>query len=61
MTFTVSGGDLAPYPSVANIPGRDLDFFVMLGDSIYADIPSPALFKRAQTPEGAFQLGGVRA
>jgi len=42
--FGASGdwrGDLAPYPAVRNAPQRDLDFFVALGDTIYADIPSP--------------------
>jgi phosphodiesterase/alkaline phosphatase D-like protein len=34
-------GELAPYASVANVPSRDLDFFVALGDTIYADVPSP--------------------
>lgn len=54
LRFGASGdvrGDLAPYPALANAPGRDLDFFVMLGDSVYADFPSPALLKQAQTPE----------
>lgn len=35
--------DLAPYPAVRNIPDRDLDCFVSLGDSIYSDFPSPAV------------------
>ncbi len=46
LRFGVSGdwrGELAPYPSVANVPSRDLDFFVELGDTIYADFPSPAV------------------
>lgn len=50
LRFGVSGdwrGDLAPYPSVRNtIPGQPaagLDFFVGLGDTIYADVPSPIL------------------
>lgn len=44
LRFGASGdwrGDLAPYPAVRNAPPRDLDFFVALGDTIYADIPSP--------------------
>ncbi|MGH9322672.1 MAG: alkaline phosphatase D family protein, partial [Vicinamibacteria bacterium] len=48
LRFGVSGdsrGDLAPYPSVANARGRSIDFFVFLGDGIYADVPSPALMK----------------
>jgi phosphodiesterase/alkaline phosphatase D-like protein len=46
LRFGVTGdsrGDLAPYPSVANASARGLDFFVFLGDTIYADVPSPAL------------------
>jgi phosphodiesterase/alkaline phosphatase D-like protein len=44
--FGVSGdwrGELAPYPSIANVAEKDLEFFVGLGDTIYADYPSPAL------------------
>ena len=44
--FGVSGdwrGELAPYPAIANLPQRDLDFFVALGDTIYADYPTPAV------------------
>jgi len=43
LRFGVSGdwrGELRPYVSVANLPSRDLDFFVALGDTIYADDPS---------------------
>ena len=36
-------GQLAPFPSIANASSRDLDFFMLLGDSIYADYPSPDL------------------
>jgi alkaline phosphatase D len=36
-------GDLAPYPAVRNAASRDLDLFVALGDTIYADVPSPDL------------------
>lgn len=46
LRFGVSGdarGDLAPFPAIANADDRNLDFFVHLGDSIYADSPSPAL------------------
>ena len=32
-----------PFPSLKNIPERDLDFFIKLGDSIYADAETPAL------------------
>lgn len=43
LRFGVSGdwrGELRPYPSISNIPERDLDFFAALGDTIYADFPS---------------------
>lgn len=43
LRFGVSGdwrGELRPYPSIANVVERDLDFFVGLGDTIYADVPS---------------------
>lgn len=46
LRFGVSGdwrGDLRPYPAVANVVRRRLDFFVALGDTIYADVPSPAV------------------
>lgn len=36
-------GELAPYPAVKNVNGKILDFFVKLGDTIYADYPSPAV------------------
>ncbi len=48
LRFGVSGdwhGELAPYPSVANAVKRDLQFFAALGDTIYADYPSPAVPK----------------
>jgi phosphodiesterase/alkaline phosphatase D-like protein len=44
--FGVSGdsrGELAPYYGVTNVASRDVDFFVCLGDTIYADVQSPAL------------------
>ena len=36
-------GELAPYPAIANVPARNLDFFVNLGDTIYAGNDSPDL------------------
>ena len=48
LRFGVSGdwrGDLAPFPAISNAAGRDLDFFVALGDTIYADFPSPDLMQ----------------
>ncbi|MCH7752479.1 MAG: hypothetical protein IH898_10040 [Planctomycetes bacterium] len=43
LRFGVSGdwrGELRPYVSIANLPSRDLDFFVALVDTIYADVAS---------------------
>lgn len=48
LRFGASGdwrGELAPYPAIANAWRRRLDFFVKLGDTIYADVPSPAVNK----------------
>lgn len=36
-------GELRPYPAIANAPSRELDLFLKLGDTIYADFPSPAV------------------
>lgn len=36
-------GELAPYPAIANAALFGLDLFVKLGDTIYADYPSPAV------------------
>ncbi len=44
LRFGVTGdwrGELAPYPAISNVPGKRLDFLVKLGDTIYADFPSP--------------------
>ncbi len=46
LSFGVTGdwrGELAPYPAIANAVDAGLDFMVMLGDTIYADFPSPFL------------------
>lgn len=46
LRFGVSGdwrGELAPYPAIRNAASRNLDLFVKLGDTIYADVPSPAV------------------
>ena len=46
LSFGVTGdwrGELAPYPALKNVSAQNLDFFVKLGDTIYADIPSPAV------------------
>ncbi|MCS6921289.1 MAG: ExeM/NucH family extracellular endonuclease, partial [Elioraea sp.] len=48
LRFGVSGdwrGELAPFPAIANAPARDLDLFVKLGDTIYADYPTPLVPK----------------
>lgn len=36
-------GELSPYPAISNVPSRNLDFLIELGDTIYSDFPSPAL------------------
>ena len=36
-------GELGPFVAVRNAADRDLDFFANLGDTIYADFPSPDL------------------
>jgi alkaline phosphatase D len=44
--FGISGdwrGELAPYVGVSNAAGKNLDFWVSLGDTIYADFPSDAV------------------
>ncbi len=46
LRFGASGdwrGELAPYPALTNATTKNLDFFVILGDTIYADYKSPAL------------------
>ena len=43
LRFGVSGdwrGELAPYPAISNVAERGLDFFAVLGDTVYADVPS---------------------
>jgi alkaline phosphatase D len=36
-------GELAPYPSLRNAANRNLDLWMSLGDTIYADVSSPAV------------------
>jgi phosphodiesterase/alkaline phosphatase D-like protein len=46
LRFGVTGdwrGELSSYPGLKNAPAANLDFFVKLGDTIYADFPSPDL------------------
>lgn len=48
LRFGVSGdwrGELRPYVSLDNVTAHDLAFFVVLGDTIYADYPSEAVNK----------------
>ncbi|MCB4822105.1 alkaline phosphatase D family protein [Roseicella aerolata] len=49
-------GGLSPYPAIANADERGLDLFVKLGDTIYADIPSPAVPEPQATTLGQFRL-----
>ena len=54
LRFGASGdwrSDFAPYPSIANVPARNLDFFISLGDTVYADVGSPAVRRPAVTLE----------
>lgn len=46
---------LAPFPAIKNVAERDLAFMVLLGDTIYADIPSPAVRKRQATTLAEFR------
>jgi len=46
LSFGVTGdwrGELAPYPAIKNIPAKELNFFIKLGDTIYADYPTSAV------------------
>ena len=46
LRFGVSGdsrGDLMPFNAITNAATSGLDFFVMLGDTVYADVTSPVL------------------
>lgn len=53
LTFGVSGdwrGGNTPYAALSNADDADLDFFVQLGDVIYADRPSPMFpYPQAET------------
>jgi 3-phytase/alkaline phosphatase D len=54
-------GELAPYPAIQNAPGRDLDLFVLHGDTIYADYASPGLTEGGVEKEQAITLADYRA
>jgi len=59
LTFGVSGdwrGEVTPYPAIRNIPDRNLDFFVALGDTVYADDRSPILDKDQAETVDDFRL-----
>ncbi|WP_254563715.1 alkaline phosphatase [Oscillatoria sp. HE19RPO] len=46
LRFGVTGdwqGELAPYPSISNVRDRNLDFFVLMGDTVETDSISPDL------------------
>lgn len=54
LDFGVSGdwrGELAPYSAIANVPEKNLDFFLLHGDTIYADDASPGLLSADGTPK----------
>lgn len=58
LKFGVSGdwrGELSPYPAISNADEADLDFFVLHGDTIYADISSPAVPKPQAETLAEFQ------
>lgn len=59
LRFGVTGdwrGDLAPYLSLRNVLDRNLDLFVLLGDTIYADYPSPDLNSRQAYTVAEFRV-----
>ena len=65
LKFGVSGdwrGELAPYPAINNADEANLKFFIALGDTIYADAPSPGV-KNPEVGEKsqATTLGDYRA
>ncbi|MGD1701440.1 phytase [Dapis sp. BLCC M229] len=58
LKFGVSGdwrGELAPYPAIANADQADLDFFVLHGNTVHADFPSPAVPKPQAETLAEFQ------
>ena len=58
LKFGVSGdwrGELAPYPAIVNANEANLDFFVLHGDTVYADFPSPGLPKAQAETLAEFQ------
>ncbi|NEQ52542.1 MAG: phytase [Leptolyngbya sp. SIO3F4] len=63
--FGVTGdwrGEIAPYPSISNVAEKNLDFFLLHGDTIYADDDSPAVLNPDGTPsDQAVTLDEFRA
>lgn len=56
--FGVSGdwrGELLPYPAISNADEANLDLFVKLGDTIYADYASPAVPAAQATTIGEYR------
>jgi 3-phytase/alkaline phosphatase D len=49
-------GELSPYPAIANADEGRLDLFVKLGDTAYADFPSPAVPEAQATTLEQFRL-----
>lgn len=59
LKFGASGdwrGELSPYPAIANAATQNLDFFIELGDTIYADYASPAVPKPQATTLEEYRL-----
>ncbi|PZO56276.1 MAG: hypothetical protein DCF15_09220 [Phormidesmis priestleyi] len=54
LNFGVVGdwrGEIAPYPAIANVAEKNLDFFLLHGDTIYADDGSPAVLNPDGSPD----------
>ena len=54
LNFGVVGdwrGEIAPYPAIRNVAEKELDFFLLHGDTIYADDDSPAVLN----PDGTLK------
>lgn len=54
LNFGVVGdwrGEIAPYPAISNVADKNLDFFLLHGDTIYADDDSPAVLN----PDGTLK------
>ena len=54
LNFGVVGdwrGELAPYAAISNVAEKALDFFLLHGDTIYADDDSPAVLNPDGTPK----------